>query len=148
MPGKNRCPAINHQTIYNTFASRKRHTKSCNAFMIHSPPLREGTSRITPTSASSVQTRTTGRCWATRAVSSFSYWPGAMVASAALFDGTSTLASVEMRAVSMKAEMTCGAHICMSKMGSCLCVIQATHLHSALHIPFRYRSCDLFDILL
>ncbi|SRR5216683_4438069 len=98
MPGKDRCLAINHQTIYNTFASRKRHTKSHNTLMVHSPPLHEGTSWITPTSASSAQTRTTGCCWVTQAVSSFSYWPGAMVASAALFDSTNMLASVEMRA--------------------------------------------------
>jgi hypothetical protein len=145
MLGKDCWTAINHQARYNMFASGKRCTKSCNAFMIHSPPLCKGASWITPTSVSSVQTCITGHCQATQAASSFSCCSGTMVASAVLFDSTSTLASAVMRAGvklvgkhQWRAEMTCGTHICVSRVGSCLCVIQVMHLHSAPHIPFKF----------
>jgi hypothetical protein len=66
-------------------AEKNEFTSSFNALIIHSPPLLEGLSWMTPTSANSEHTRRMGRCRATRTVSSFSRCSGPIADSEARF---------------------------------------------------------------
>ena len=151
----------NYQILGRIYAltPRTNHTRSRNDFMIHSPPLRLGASRMTPTRASSAQTRKTGRCRETRVASSLSRCSGAIVASDALFGGASAPPSIVTSAgVNLvgkrwwRADMTWCWHICVSERNLPAC---STHLGSAPHIFFEFAShdalgyCtgDLLDIL-
>jgi hypothetical protein len=80
--------------------NRKR-TSSFKAFMIHSPPLLVGESRMIPTSANSAHTRKMGRCLVIRAESSFSRCSGAKADNAAR-DGALSAADREVTSAGVK----------------------------------------------
>jgi hypothetical protein len=107
----------------NKNANSKR-TSSFKAFMIHSPPLLVGASRMIPTSANSAHTRKMGRCLVIRAASSFSRCSGAKADNAAR-DGALSAADKEATSAGVKevenrlcrADMICEAGSAYTKEG-------------------------------
>jgi len=95
-----------------------------------------------------------------QAVSFFSYWPGTMVASAALFDSTSILASVVIRAgVKFIGKHRWGQkwpvvyiYACQEWVVACVssrwCTSVALYISLSSLPSFGYCFCDLFDTLL